>query len=71
MNGYESFLLEDWTRPLRDPHAPYAFLLSAYGGDFKEKLDELILYVDTLLINDDEIDKILKGVAWTEFASLL
>jgi hypothetical protein len=66
----ESFMLEDWTRPLRDPNAPYAFLTSAYSGDFKEQLDQLICYVETLL-TIDEIDKILKGEIWTTFASQL
>lgn len=64
----ESFMLEDWTRPLRDPNAPYAFLASAYSGDFKEQLNQLICYVETLLAID-EIDKILKGEIWTAFAS--
>lgn len=64
----ESFLLEDWTRPLRNPNSPYPFLASAYTGDFKEKLDKMVSYADSLL-SIDEIDKILKGAAWTEFAS--
>ncbi len=48
-NSDESFLLEDWTRSLQDPRAPYAFLLSSYKGDYKERLDQLIKYVDWLI----------------------
>ncbi len=67
----ESFLLEDWTKPLRDPHAPYAFMLSAYKGEFDEKLDQLIRYVDSLIQQDQEIIRILKGEVWTNFAEHL
>jgi len=62
----ESFLIEDWTRALQDPRAPYAFLLSSYKGDFKERLDQLIKYVDWLIQADDGINRILKGEAWTD-----
>lgn len=63
----ESFMLEDWSRPLRDPNAPYAFLTSAYRGGFREKLQQLISYADSLL-NIDEMQKILKGEIWTDIA---
>lgn len=63
----ESFMLEDWSRSLRDPNAPYAFLTSAYIGGFSEKLQQLVSYVDSLL-KIDEMQKILKGIIWTDIA---
>ena len=62
----ESFLIEDWTRSLQDPRAPYAFLLSSYKGDYKERLDQLIKYVDWLIQGDDGLNKIFKGEGWTD-----
>ena len=64
----ESFLLEDWTRSLRNPNATYPFLTSAYSGDFRDRLQQLIDFAETLL-GIDEIDRILKGSVWTDFAA--